>query len=138
MKSKISILLAALALIASTLACATGELSLDNPRLSKDDKGDQTVTAFAPDDTFYVVADLNNATKGTKVTAKWYAVNVEGYESGQIGDEKDGTLNITEDYFTGSVNFSLTKTVESWPTGEYKVELYLNDQLKHTLNFTVQ
>ena len=137
MKSKISVLLAVLALIASSLACAAGELSLDNPRMSTTSDGAQTVTAFAPGDTFYVVADLNNATKGTTVEAKWYAVNVPDYEAGEIGTEEQAVLTIEEDYFTGTVNFSLSNN-SGWPAGEYKVELYLNGALKHTVNFSVQ
>jgi hypothetical protein len=131
MKSKISVLFAVLALIASTLACAAGELSLDNPHMSKTSDGAETVTAFASGDTFYVVADLNNATKGTKVSSKWY------YEGDEISTDGGAELTVEEDYFTGNLNFSLSSP-NGWDAGNYKVELYLNDGLKHTLDFSVQ
>lgn len=138
MNKKLSILLALLALVLATLACAAGELSLENPRMSKDDTGNNPVTSFSPGDTFYVVADLNNATNGTTIEARWYTVDVPGYESGQIPTDTPSQLTISEDYFTGTVNFSLTGGGDPWPTGSYKVELYLNGVLTHTVNFTVQ
>jgi hypothetical protein len=36
------------------------------------------------------------------------------------------------------VSFELTNANNSWPVGEYKVELYLDGTLAHTLNFSVQ
>jgi hypothetical protein len=38
---------------------------------------------------------------------------------------------------SGPVNFSLSPT-QPWPAGNYKVELFLNDELKQTLDFTVE
>lgn len=140
MKSKkLPILLAVAALIVSTLACAAGELSLENARLSKDDTGAQAVTTFAPADTFYVVADLNNATTGTAVEAKWYLVNAADFESGPISADTPAVVTIEEDSWTGTVNFSLSSVDSAgWPAGDYQVELYLNGALTHTLDFNVR
>ncbi len=126
MKSRfLPILLAIAAVLLATLACAAGgggELGLSNARMAFDPDGNQPTNTFSTTDTFYVVADLNNAPAGTVVTSKWYAVNVEGYEPNYLFHELP--LNIEED-FDGSIYFELTNDGE-WPTGEYKVELYLN------------
>lgn len=139
MKSKLSILFAALALVASMLACAGGELSLSNPRVATDKSGDTPVTTFAPTDTFYIVADLSNAPKGTTVEAKWYVVNVQGFDAGPINTDTPSVLNIEDNNFSGTVNFSLSGSTDGgWPVGDYKVELYLNGTLSQTVNFSVQ
>ena len=136
---KFTVLLAALMLILVQLACAAGgELSLENPRMSKDDIGDAPVSTFVSNDTVYVVADLNNAIAETFVEAKWYLVSAEGYDAGPIETNENNILTITEESFTGTVSFSLFSTDGGWPVGEYKVELYLNGALSQTVNFTVQ
>ena len=134
---KFSILIAFLALVASILACSFGgEMSLTNPRMAFDEPGDQATTVYSSGDAFYAVGDLKNAPKGTVVSAKWYAVNVEGYESGYIDET---TLTIEDDNFNGYVSFQYTyQDAGGWPVGEYKAELYLNSVLTHTINFSVQ
>ncbi len=136
MKSKISILLAVLALIASTLACGVGgELSLENARMAFDSEGKNVTTAFSPSDVFYVVADLSNAPVGTVVDAKWAAVSVAGLAPNEVFYEQ--SLRNDEEGFTGTVYFQLFND-SLWPTGSYKVELYLNGALTQTVAFSVQ
>jgi len=136
MKSKFSILLAVLALLASTLACAVGgELSLTNARMSTDSDGKNVTTTFSPTDVFYVVADLANAPTGTKVDAKWIAVDIPGEQANSVFTE---TNYVTDtDNFSGIVYFELSND-SGWPAGSYKVELYLNGALAQSLDFTVQ
>ncbi len=137
MKSrKLSVLLAIMALIASTLACGTGELSLDNARMATDEAGTQIVTSYSSVDDFIIVAELNNAVKGTIVEVRWYLTSAEGFEAGEITPEDGSSITIEEDYFTGTVNFRLTSDTQ-WPAGDFQAELYLNGALIHTLNFTV-
>jgi len=136
MKSNFSILLAVFALIASTLACAVGgELSLTNARMSLDQDGKNVTTTFKPTDALYAVADLSNAPKGTKVDAKWIAVDVPGEQANSVFKE---TNYVTDtDGFSGIVYFQLTND-NGWPAGSYKVEFYLNGALSQTLEFKVQ
>ena len=136
MKSKFSILLAVLALLASTLACAVGgELSLTNARMSTDSDGKNVTTTFSPTDVFYVVADLANAPTGTKVDAKWIAVDIPGEQANSVFKE---TNYVTDtDNFSGIVYFELSND-SGWPAGSYKAELYLNGVLAQSLDFTVQ
>ena len=135
MKSRFSILLAVLALIASTLACSLTETSLNNLRTAKDQDGAQAATVFGKDDTVFVVGDLSNGVKGNVVTSKWYVDKAEGYEAGSLIDTSD--LNIEENG-SYSINFYMDKPTDGWPVGSYKVEIFFNSELKSTLNFTVE
>jgi hypothetical protein len=133
---KFSILFAVIALVVSTLACSFGggEPALTNPRLATDSEGQNATTVYSSNDVFYAVADLNNVETGSTVDAKWYLVSATDYEAGEIGSS---TLTIEDQSLFNYVSFELTG-VEPWPAGEYKVELYLNGTLAHTLNFSVQ
>ena len=137
MKSKkLSVLLAVIALMASTLACAFGggEPSLTNPRMSTNSDGTDTVTVYSGGDAFYAVADLSNVETGSVVDAKWYLVSAADYEAGEI---ESSSLTIEDKSLYNYVSFELSSQ-DSWPVGEYKVELYLNAVLAHTMNFSVQ
>jgi hypothetical protein len=135
---KLFILLAALALVISTLACAAfsgGEPSLTNPRLSTDSDGVNATTVYSTNDVFYAVADLSDVENGSVIDAKWYLVSAADYEPGEI---ESSTLTIEDKNAVNYVSFQLSSTDNNWPVGEYKVELYLNGTLAHTMNFSVQ
>ena len=134
---KLSILLAMLALVISTLACSFGsggEPSLTNPRMSTDSDGNNPTTVYSTNDTFYAVADLDNVETGSVVDATWYLVSAEEYDPGEI---ESSSVTIEDKNAVNYVSFELTSN-DGWPVGEYKVELYLNAVLAHTLNFSVQ
>jgi hypothetical protein len=137
MKNKFVVLLAVLSLVTSSLACAalSTELGLTNLRMAFDQDGNNVTTTFAPTDIFYAVADLANAPQGTKVDAKWTAVNAADTEPNL--EFQTQTLDITEESFSGSIYFQLSND-EGWPTGQYKVDLYLNGTLAQTAEFSVQ
>lgn len=137
MKSKkFSVLLAVIALVISTLACSfgAGEPSLTNPRMSTDSEGKNATTVYSTSDAFYAVADLSNVDTGSVVDAKWYLVSATDYDPGEI---ESTSLTIEDKSLYNYVSFELTST-SGWPVGEYKVELYLNGTLAHTINFSVQ
>ena len=137
MKNRFIVLLAMLSLVVSSLACAFGntELSLTNLRMAFDKDGNNPTTTFSSTDVFYAVADLNNAPQGTQVEAKWTAVNAAGTEPNL--EFQTQTLDITEESFTGTIYFELSSD-EGWPTGQYKVDLYLNGTLAQTAECNVQ
>lgn len=137
MKNKFVILLAVLSLILSSLACAalSRELGLTNLRMAFDQDGNNVTTTFSPTDIFYAVADLANAPQGTKVEAKWTAVNAADTEPNL--EFQTQTLDITEQSFSGTIYFQLSND-EGWPAGQYKVDLYLNGTLAQTAEFSVQ
>ena len=139
MKSKkLSILLAVLALIISTLACALGgEPTLSNVRTAKDQDGAQPASIFATTETVFVVSDLASGVKGHLITSKWYAVNVADTEPNLLIDTAE--IPIEDETFDGTIYFFFEPPVEGvWPVGSYKVEIYFNGVLNSTVQFTVE
>jgi len=71
-----------------------------------------------------------NAPADTKVKAVWIVVEADGVDSNQPLGEKE---------LEGDTTFSFSLSNEQlWPTGTYKVELYLNDELDRSLEFEVE
>jgi hypothetical protein len=137
MRNKLVVLFAVLALVASSLACSFGDPTLDNVRTAKDQDGNQPSSVFSASDTIYVVTDLSNGVVGNVVNSKWYAVNVEGLEANLMFDEAD--INIEEDGFNGTVYFYYPPPDDGgWPVGSYRVEVYFNNVLVDTVEFTVE
>jgi hypothetical protein len=135
MRSSLKVTLILLFLLAlSSLACG-GSFSTANIKdafMSRDDAGQQSTTVFAPtDSTFYCQVQLANAPDDTTIKAVWTAVSVAGEEPNLLIDETSFTSG------DGLVTFNLSNN-GLWPAGQYKVDLYLNDTLDRTLNFTVQ
>ncbi len=141
MDKKLPIVFALFVLLIATLACnfVTGgprETSLENLRMAFDEDGNDLTTVFAPSDVFYAVGDLKNAPAGTIVDAKWLAVQIEGYESGELIYEQ--TIDdFTEENFTGTIYFQLSNDI-GWSVGEYKVDVYLNGSFVGSVPFSVQ
>jgi hypothetical protein len=78
------------------------------------------------------MVDLKNAPDDTKLKAVWTAVDAQDTEK---------NLKLTEtEVTTGDslVHFQLENKDYLWPTGQYKVDIYLNDKLDKTLAFEVQ
>jgi hypothetical protein len=113
---------------ASTATITSAELA----RGYADGKATDTTTTFSPSDTtLHYVVTLGNAPDDTKVKAVWTAVDVG---DGKIKDQKldESVLQ------SGSavLNFTLAGT-QAWPTGKYKVDLFLNDKLDRSTDFVV-
>lgn len=131
--NKLSIILALLVLILASLACEfnASTANIADAWLSADEAGDQRVTSYSQDAIFYAQVDLQNAPDDTVLKAVWIAVEAQDTEP---------NLVITETEFTtgsGVVNFNLTND-NLWPTGKYKVDIYMNGTLSKTLEFEVQ
>lgn len=120
-------------LIFLSLACGFNfsTAAISEAKMAKDPDGQQPTTVFSPDEAFYAVVELNNAPDDTTVKAVWIAVEVEGTEPNLSLDEAAVTSG------DGTLQFDLTSQ-NPWPAGKYKVELYLNDKLDHTLEFEVE
>lgn len=137
MKNIVPILLAVLALLLASLACSVGtEMGLDNLRMAFDNDGKNPTTVFSPDDVFYAVADLRNATAGTVAKAKWIAADIPNVESGDVIYEQE-INDFTDENFSGTIYFQLSND-SGWPAGEYKVEVYLNETLVQSTEFSVR
>jgi hypothetical protein len=127
--------LAVLALVFSSLACeaSASTANISNAHMAEDEADSAQTTVYAPDaPAFYCFYDLNNAPDDTVVKGVWTLISAEGYDPNQEIDSAEVTGG-DETYY-----FSLGGTEEPWPVGQYKVDLYLNDELVQTVNFDVK
>jgi len=130
-KRLLMICLAIGVLMLSSLACeaSVSTATISSAILTADTATGTETAAFQPDQTFYCVVALSNAPDTTKVKAVWYAV-----------DDAGAATQFAEKEIVGSgspITFNATNS-NPWPAGKYKVELYLNDKLDRTLEFTVE
>ncbi len=109
--------------------------------LAKDVQGDNfepvdPTSTFAVDQpVIHLVVTVNNAPSDTKVKSVWTAVDVGNAAPANTKiDEAEVTLDSA-----GTAHFTLSLPASgAWPTGKYKVDVYLNDKLDRTLEYTVQ
>jgi hypothetical protein len=125
--------IAALTLFLASVACSFNfsTANLENVRMARDEAGNDATTTFNPTDTFYLVGQLNNAPDDTTLKVVWTAVEVEGVDPNFVIQEIEST-DINGDFW-----FNLASDSGVWPPGRYKADLYMNDELKQTLEFEV-
>ena len=122
-------------LIFAALACnfSASTANITNAHMATDANDTAQTTVYSPDaPTFYCYFDLKNAPDDTVVKGVWTLVSAEGYDANSQIDSAE---------ITGSDNsyyFSLDRAADSWPVGQYKIDLYINDKLVQTVNFEVQ
>ena len=140
MQKNLPVFLAVITFLAAIISCSLftggGEMSLKNVHTAFDSDGNDPTTVFSSSDVFYVVADLKNAPAGTVVEAKWIAVQLEGYDPGEVIYEQS-INDFTDKSFTGTIYFQLSND-DGWPVGEYRVDIYLNGTFVETAAFNVQ
>ncbi len=137
MKSRrFSVALAIAAILIGSLACGTLSTTptVSNIRMTTDDTGKTQTSTYAPSDKFYVFADLSGIKVGSVIEAKWYAVSVAGVDP----NSEINTSDYTYESGIGFVYFQLSKSDGSdWPSGSYRVELYLDGTKVGEQGFTV-
>jgi hypothetical protein len=134
---KVSVLLAVVAVLLVTLACSALDTTptVSNIRMATDDTGKTTVTSYSPSQEFFVFADLSGLKVGSVVEAKWYAVDVQGVDANKEINTSDYSYESGVSY----VYFKLsTNDGSDWPTGTFKVEIYLDGTKVGEQTFTVQ
>ena len=122
-------------LVLATVACefSASTANITNVHMSLDEADTQQATSYAPDaPAFYCYFDLNNAPDDTIVKGVWTLVSADGYDPNQEIDFAEITGSDDTYYF------SLGGSTDPWPVGQYKIDLYLNDELVQTVNFDVQ
>jgi hypothetical protein len=126
-------LLAVVMLLAAILACSfsASTANIAEAWMARDEAGEQKTDVFAQDEVFYCKVELANAPDDTMVKASWTAVNVEGEEPNIFLDETELTTG------DNILTFELSNN-GLWPTGSYKVDVYLNGELDQTLAFEVR
>ncbi len=104
-------------------------------RISTTHEALEPATTFRSDAReFYCAFNVGNAPAGTTIKAVLIAVDIGEYakpNSALI------TLSLVLDKGPMPGHFTFTNTY-NWPPGKYRVELYLNDRLTKTLDFTVE
>jgi hypothetical protein len=99
----------------------------------------EPVKSFKFDDTFAVLVFLSEPKIGTRLKAIWTIIDAGPMANKKILEKKN---EITSDAIKGveepnRINFSLTHD-DPFPTGDYKTEIYLNDELVKTVEFNVK
>ena len=124
---------ALLVLVLSACSFSASSASIEGAEMARDQDGKQPTKTFSPDEPFYCIVELSNAPDDTTLRAVWTAVKAEGANANTRIDEAKTTSG------SGQLQFTLSND-GSWPTGDYKVDLYLNDAKEptKTLTFKVQ
>jgi hypothetical protein len=92
-----------------------------------------TSTFSTTDNPFYCVVKVENTTAGAVLKGVWTAVDAGSAKNQQIASK---TLTLEGgNNFVAHFDLSMTNNT---PTGSYKFEVFLNDTLAKTLNFTIQ
>jgi hypothetical protein len=96
-----------------------------------DADGAQPTTVYGQNDVFYAIVALSNAPDDTVVRAVWTAVNVEGVAANTTIDDQSYTSGDPQLYF-----YLASDTL--WALGQFRLDLYLNDNFITSLDFQVQ
>ncbi len=112
-------------------ACEFSSANIKEVQLAKDSAGTQLTTTFDPNDTVYTLVTLANAPDSTRLKAIWTAVDV-----GTAAAKNTLIDEVALEASDGIHNFNLSPS-SPFPAGAYKVDVYLNDELNTTLEFTV-
>ena len=83
-------------------------------------------TSFANAGTVYCWLEYENAPEDTTMKAVWY------YE-----EEKMYEKEIKLQSKSGSIWFSIFSTEHSLPRGSYRIDIYVDDQLKKEMEFSI-
>ena len=132
-KNKLQIIMLIMVLTFVSLACgfSTTTANIKDAYLTTDEAGTEKTTVYSQDAVFYCIAHLANAPSDTVLKAVWTAVDAKDTEPNFKIDDVSVTTG------DAPVTFSLPND-SLWPTGKYKVELFINDKLSKTLEFEVQ
>jgi hypothetical protein len=94
--------------------------------------GDQT-ESFAPaDHTVHCVIVLDHPAEGTQIRFDWI-----GVDAGEFQNSSLKKLDYTTKAPENKVHAHLTLP-RDWPEGDYKVDIYLNDQLARTITYKIE
>jgi hypothetical protein len=126
------VLLISLSVVCASLAQA------EKPKIEAviaKDKDTKPTTTFAADVPKLCAFFRSTGTKtGDSLRAVWIAEDV-GTAAAEETKIDEATLTADDDNFYGA--FSLTKPTKGWPIGEYRVDIYLGNELATSTKFTI-
>lgn len=94
--------------------------------------GDET-SSFSPDDrTIHCVVKLKEAKRGTQMKFSWWIVDADGTQNKPIKDI-DYTTRTLENVVHGHLTLP-----QDWPSGKYKVQVFVNGDLDRTIHYSIQ
>jgi len=94
--------------------------------------GDETLSFGTSDRTIHCVVKLKEAKRGTSMKFSWWIVDADGSKNQKIKDI-DYTTRTLENIVHGHLSLP-----QEWPTGKYKVQVFVNGDLDRTINYTIQ
>jgi hypothetical protein len=94
--------------------------------------GEEAETFSPSDHTVHCMIELDNAAEGTMIRFDWV-----GVDAGALQDHSIKKLDYTTKALENKVHAHLTLP-RDWPEGDYKVDVYLNDQLARSITYTVE
>lgn len=118
----------------STGAPSNAEVLIQQVYMARSDNGKpgEPVVSFQPSDrTIFCVIEFNLARAGTRVRFVWKTVEIDGSRNEEIKTVDYATKPL-EDKVQG--NLTLPR---DWPTGTYKVDIYINGTFAKTVNYRV-
>jgi len=132
-KRGFQILTVLVVLVLFSLACefSASTANITGAYLTPNGDGSGQTTVFSAEQTFYCIVTVANAPDDTTLKAVWTAVNADGVDPNYLIDEVSITTGGQDTFTFDLQNGSL------WPAGTYKVDIYLNDSLDRTLEFSV-
>jgi hypothetical protein len=131
----IVVLLVTLPLLACSFSAGGGgdEPRLDTAVLCRELTADyapvEPTEVFSSSEDFYVSIEYFDLEEGQTIGVEWFLEDEFLYEASVPLD----SANVGEGY----AGFSLTNT-ELWPAGNYRADIYLDGELDHTVDFSVE
>ncbi|HYE65157.1 MAG TPA: hypothetical protein VD966_06220 [Pyrinomonadaceae bacterium] len=120
----------------SNTSASTSSVRVTEIYMAEDDGSGQpgdAVSSFEPSErTIHCVITLSDSQAGTRVRFAWHVV-----DAGEMKDQLIKNIDYTTNALENKVHANLSLP-RDWPTGEYKVEVYLNDKLDRTIEYTVE
>jgi len=93
--------------------------------------GDETDSFDPGDRTLHCVATLKEAKSGTQMKFAWWIVDADGSQNQKI-KEIDYKTRALENVVHGHLTLP-----QDWPTGKYRVEVYVNGDLEKAVFFSI-
>ena len=113
---------------------SNADVFIQQVHMAKNNNGKpgEAVMSFVPSDrTIFCVIEFNKALAGTRVRFVWKTVEIDGSRNEEI-KTVDYTTQPLEDKVQG--NLTLPR---DWPSGTYKVDIYVNGTFAKTVNYRV-
>jgi hypothetical protein len=123
-----------IASIISASVARAGDVQVD-ATLATSLKGESVTTAAPDTPKLFALFKTEGAKNGDKLRGVLIAEDV-----GDVAPANTTVLEktLTLDGDTDDGDFSFSKLTKGWPVGKYRLEIYVNDELTNTLDFTIE